>query len=140
MDSPAGLVTSGEALDCNCSAAFAQILLTSQPTTDGFLDADAGSSQLVCPEFLEVCNLASPKEDLGFTKLVFILILKIKTDKGEMSDETDVIILYSDYSVLLLQFIYKYSNRPAPVSPGRFCRSTFCRRAHPSASSGLCND
>ena len=81
--SPAGLVSSGEPLDGDGSVAFAQILLACQPTADGFLDADAGSTQLVCPQLLQVSDLASPEEDLGLTKLVFILILKEDKSRGQ---------------------------------------------------------
>lgn len=75
-DSPASLVSSGEPLDGDGSAALAQILLARQPAADCFLDANAGSTQLVRPQLLQVGNLAGPEEDLGLTKLVFILVLK----------------------------------------------------------------
>ncbi len=75
-DSPASLVSSGEPLDGDGSATLAQILLARQPAADCFLDANAGSTQLVRPQLLQVGNLAGPEEDLGLTKLVFILVLK----------------------------------------------------------------
>lgn len=83
--SPASLVSSGEPLDGDGSAALAQILLACQPTADGFLDADAGSTQLVRPQLLQVSDLASPEEDLGLTKLVFILILREDRSRGQTS-------------------------------------------------------
>lgn len=79
-DSPAGLVSSGEPLDGDGSATHAQILLACQPAADGFLDADAGNTQLICPQLLQIGDLARPEEDLGLTKLVFILVLK--NDRG----------------------------------------------------------
>lgn len=83
-DSPASLVSSGEPLDGDGRATLAQILLARQPAANGFLDANAGSTQLVCPQLLQVGDLASPKEYLSFTKLVFILVLKEdrSTDQG----------------------------------------------------------
>lgn len=76
LDSPARLVSSSEPLDGDRSAALAQVLLARQPAADGLLDADAGSTQLVCPQLLKISDLAGPEEDLGLTKLVFILVLR----------------------------------------------------------------
>lgn len=84
VDSPAGLVSSGEPLDGDGSAALAQILLACQPATDGFLDADAGSAQLVRTQLLQIGDLAGPEEDLGLTKLVFILVLGEDRSRGLM--------------------------------------------------------
>lgn len=75
-DSPASLVSSGEPLDGDGRAALAQVLLALQPAANGFLDANAGSTQLLRPQLLQVGNLAGPEEDLGLTKLVFVLVLK----------------------------------------------------------------
>lgn len=69
-------MSSGEPLDGDGSAALVQILLARQPAADGLLDANAGHTQLVCPQFLQVGDLAGPEEDLGLTELVFILVLK----------------------------------------------------------------
>lgn len=44
MLSPASLVSPGEPLDGDGSVPLAQILLARKPTSDGFLDADAGST------------------------------------------------------------------------------------------------
>lgn len=76
MHPPASLVSSGEPLDGDGGAALAQILLAREPASDGFLDADAGSPQLVCSQLLQVGNLACPKEDFGLTELIFILVLR----------------------------------------------------------------
>lgn len=74
-NSPASLVPSGEPLDGDGSTALAQILLACQPASNGFLDANAGNTQLVGPQLLQVSDLAGPEEYLGLTELVFILIL-----------------------------------------------------------------
>lgn len=74
---PAGLVSSRKPLNGNCSIAHAQILLARQPAADGFLDADTCSTQLVCPQLLQVSHLASPEEDFGLSKLVLVLVLRV---------------------------------------------------------------
>lgn len=73
--SPAGLVSTDVSLD-GCGSVFhAQVLLARQPAADGLLDADAGSTQLICTQFLQVRNLPRSEKDLGLAKLVLILIL-----------------------------------------------------------------
>lgn len=81
MHSPASLVSSGEPLDGDGSVALAQILLAREPTSDGFLDADAGGAQLVGSQLLQVGNLACSEEDLGLAKLIFILVLRDREEQ-----------------------------------------------------------
>lgn len=87
MSSPASLVPSGEPLDGDGSTALTKILLACQPAADGFLDADAGSTQLVCSQLLQVGNLASPEEDFGLTELVLIWVLKEKRGQDGQNRE-----------------------------------------------------
>lgn len=87
VNSPAGLVAPGEPLDGDGSAPHAQILLAYQPAADGFLDANAGRTQLVCSQLLQVGNLAGPEEDLGLTELIFVLVLKMETSKDQESEQ-----------------------------------------------------
>lgn len=73
--SPAGLVSTDVSLD-GCGSMFhAQVLLVRQPAADSLLDADAGGTQLICTQFLQVRNLACTEKDLGLAKLVLIWIL-----------------------------------------------------------------
>lgn len=73
--SPAGLVSTDVSLD-GCGSMFhAQVLLACQPAADGLLDADAGSTQLICTQFLQIRNLPGAEKDLGLAKLVLIWIL-----------------------------------------------------------------
>lgn len=61
----------------------AQVLLARQPAADGLLDADAGSTQLICTQFLQVRNLPRSEENLGLAKLVLIWILLREQKNGE---------------------------------------------------------
>lgn len=54
----------------------AQVLLASEPAANGLLDLDAGFTEFVRPQLLQVSHLASPEEDLRFSKLIFILVLQ----------------------------------------------------------------
>lgn len=53
-----------------------QVLLASEPAADGLLDVDAGFTEFVGPQLLQISHLSSSEEDLRFSKLVFILVLK----------------------------------------------------------------
>ncbi len=51
------------------------VLLSHQPASDCLLDADTGSSQLICPYFFKIGYLTSPEKYFCLTKLVLILVL-----------------------------------------------------------------
>lgn len=74
--SPSGLVSSDVSLDDDGGLFHAQVFLALQPAADRFLDADAGSSQFIGPEFFQIRHLTCSEKDLRLPKLVLILILE----------------------------------------------------------------
>lgn len=52
-----------------------QVLFASQPAADSLLDADTSHTQLVRTQLLQVSHLTRPEEDLGFAKLILIVVL-----------------------------------------------------------------
>lgn len=72
---PSGLVASHISLNSDGCLPHAQVLLPQQPPSDCLLDPDAGSPQLICPQFFQIGHLTGTKKDLCLTKLVFVLVL-----------------------------------------------------------------
>lgn len=79
---PSCLVPSDMSLDGDGSLPHPHVLLPHQPAPDRLLDADTGSSQLICPYFFQVGYLTSPKKYFCLTKLVLILVLFSKVKRG----------------------------------------------------------
>lgn len=79
---PSCLVPSDMSLDGDGSLPHAHVLLPHQPASDRLLDADTGSSQLICPYFFQVGYLTSPEKYFCLTKLVLILVLFSKVKRG----------------------------------------------------------
>lgn len=66
-------------LYCDRRLPHPQEFFAGQPAADSLLDADTSHTQLVRTQLLQVSHLTSPEEDLVFSKLILILVLRTKT-------------------------------------------------------------
>lgn len=75
QDPPPRPVPTRVALDDDGGSAQPFVLEPLQPTPNRLLNHDCGSSELICPQFLQICHLACTEKDLGTSKLELVWIL-----------------------------------------------------------------
>lgn len=76
--SPASKVSSAVSLQIDGSLADLSVSNSLQPTSDRLLDLDAGCTELICPELLQIGYLTGSEEDLCLTKLEHVWVLRNK--------------------------------------------------------------
>lgn len=74
--SPASQVSSTVSLQGYGRPAYLMVPDPLQPASDRLLDLDAGRSELISPKLFQVSHLTCSEEDLRFSKLEHIRVLK----------------------------------------------------------------
>lgn len=140
MHSRPSLVSACVSLHGDCSAAQTQVFLAGEPASDGLLDPHTSHAEFIGPQFLQICHLSCPEEDLSFPKLVLIWVLKRK----KLSGTRLAIITYWKTKPVMFTFNVPLGawRIEVPVSAvlEHSGRLTSCLTAHPSASSELGTD
>lgn len=75
-DPPTGQISSAISLQSYGRFADLSVSDSLQPTSNSLLNLDTGCAKLICPDLLQIRDLASSEEDLCFAKLEHVWLLR----------------------------------------------------------------